>query len=550
MKRSGSGTQFLFLVLLGSAAYFALNYYVGTRQFSQFASTSAYERLVIWIAAYVFFFILFMALIVLARGWTLWIILGIACVSFLTNVLYNSIVGFRVDQDVVEWLVDQRASLSNAYAEFFGKFLACGAFVFLAFAVLVGVRAGLLRLVKRRMTDAMVRKGLVVVAAVFLVTHLIVYHVRPLMLPAEVNVPLLAVIDFLSPPPNPAQPQNAPVVQTAVRKVVLVVDESIRADYFEHFLADSLDGLPHLDYGEAAVTVPCSAGSNALLRWGINAKEVLSEGYDPRRSIYIWSYAKRAGYRTVLINGQASGGTPQNFLGRKERRLIDEEVAVDPSEPLDIDVDIAKELTRRFSSPAKEFIYVVKRGVHFPYQRSYPPGLVPDDAPRITRYEAALVYSTGRFFRVLRSMTDYAHIFLVYTSDHGQVFEEGKPTHCRPDTVWEQYSVPLVVFTGDEALREKLSAGLAAVRDHASHEQIFPTLLWAMGYAPDTSGSAPVQYATPLYARWPKYTVLLPPFVPGQDAHFEVFSHFPYRNRREGHPMPLSGGGHGLPEKE
>ena len=93
-------------------------------------------------------------------------------------------------------------------------------------------------------------------------------------------------------------------------------------------------------------------------------------------------------------------------------------------------------------------------------------------------------------------------------------------------------SVPLVVVTGSSEIKQRLSSQLDVVRDHASHEQIFPTLLYAMGYRLRCTSP---RYALPLFAKPERYLVLLYPYIPTLGQHpvgvsFAWFDHFPYRN--------------------
>jgi glucan phosphoethanolaminetransferase (alkaline phosphatase superfamily) len=519
------------LLLCPVFLYCYLTRYNGVLKISEMIASGRYSPAAIWIVFYVLCFITFLLLLTLLRRWRLYLFLVLCSLSFLTNILYNSITGRRIDPDVVAWLLDQNATFQNAFAEFQGAFVQHSLLVLGAMALLLAWRSALFRTLTFRSIGSkqmlLWRVGAVIA---FMCLHLACLFARPDYLAAEVNVPLMAIAGYLDPEPEPGAVTGNPVGTNDIQKVLLVVDESVRADYFKKLVSDSLKELPHLDYGEAAATVNCSAGTNALLRWGIDQNRLGTKDYDPRNATYIWSYAKAAGYKTVLIDGQASNGNPQNFLGRKERRLIDEQVIVKDSP--EADLEIARELRNRFLNNSKEFIYIVKRGVHFPFDFSYAKGYLPEQATRLEKYEAGIHYTTSRFFREISIGIDYSHIFAVYTSDHGIVLEEGKQPNCNHVPSWQEYSVPLMVVTKSEHITQKLSANLDVVRNHASHEQIFPTLLYAMGYS--LTMDTP-RYALPLYDRWDRYTVLLSPYVPvvGRNYHkgvaFEVFDHFPYR---------------------
>jgi lipid A ethanolaminephosphotransferase len=76
---------------------------------------------------------------------------------------------------------------------------------------------------------------------------------------------------------------------------------------------------------------------------------------------------------------------------------------------------------------------------------------------------------------------------MIYTSDHGQSLLEGgyAGTHCTvgPNIAVGEALVPLFAITGDAALRTELTAASRRMHNKASHFDIFPTLLMALGYA-------------------------------------------------------------------
>jgi len=119
----------LTLVLSGVIVYACLNYATGASQILHFRSTGAYYRALLWTGCYVLFCVSFFSVLTLLRGWWLALFVGLSSLSGLINIIYVSIVGSRIDGDVVTWLVDQRAGLGNVYAEFPGKFILAGACV-------------------------------------------------------------------------------------------------------------------------------------------------------------------------------------------------------------------------------------------------------------------------------------------------------------------------------------------------------------------------------------------------------------------------------------
>ncbi|HEY2808176.1 MAG TPA: sulfatase-like hydrolase/transferase [Steroidobacteraceae bacterium] len=268
----------------------------------------------------------------------------------------------------------------------------------------------------------------------------------------------------------------------AVEKVVLVVDESVDHEVYETEILPTWSPLLTADFGEAASTGNCSAPSNALLRWGFRADELLQR-QDPRAWPSIWGYAKGAGYRTIYIDGQHHGAY-QNYMRRSEAALIDETMPV--SAGYDTDRQVAAVIEQLLRKPGRMFIYVNKRGAHFPYHDHFPRNLIPTSASREEEYGAAVRYSSRNFLTNMLAGVDLASTLVIYTSDHGQylAFESSRAEslHCNRNPHWQELSVPLATVTAVPYLEAELSDSARRNHNRMRHTQIFPTLLIAMGY--------------------------------------------------------------------
>jgi hypothetical protein len=183
----------------------------------------------------------------------------------------------------------------------------------------------------------------------------------------------------------------------------------------------------------------------------------------------------------MLIDGQSKGAM-QNFLSSGEIAMIDDFVTADVG--IETDGRIAAMLVERLKRPGRDLIYVVKRGSHFPYEMNYPAGTLPAQASKQERYAASVGYSTGGFFRELIARLRLANLLLIYTSDHGQNLAS-KAVHCSDQRHPDEFSVPLVVVSEVPAVKTLLAGALQQMRDRASHLNIFPTMLYGMGYPRD-----------------------------------------------------------------
>jgi lipid A ethanolaminephosphotransferase len=290
----------------------------------------------------------------------------------------------------------------------------------------------------------------------------------------------------------------------AVRHVVVLVDESIRADYIDWTPGNP--NTPELallkprfaDFGPAAAGATCSHYANAILRFAAARGDL---GGKILTNPTLWQYAKKAGFRTVFIDAQAAynrnPGKLQNFMTAAETKDIDGFYAVADDTPGPaLDDWLLEVVMQELRSEGPVFIYATKNGAHIPYDRSYPeserhfgPTMAETgsdtEATRIASYRNAVRWSVDRIFKRLFDEADLSETVIIYTSDHGQAFNPNRFSHCSvedPDP--REALVPLMAVTGDSKLHGALSAAAAENHGAASHFEIAPTLLKLMGYRP------------------------------------------------------------------
>lgn len=302
----------------------------------------------------------------------------------------------------------------------------------------------------------------------------------------------------------------------AYRDIVLIIDESIAARYLDindpagvrSGLATPPAGLSVANFGIAASITDCSFGSNMTLRHGGTRKHYNRiNATEPS----IFAYAKAAGFETVYIDAQRTGGAFQNGMDDLERRSIDHFIQFDDTPAADRDMAAAGALIDALANDRREFILVNKMGAHFPiadkfpdtaaiYQPTLPRGRSVDVAEMQlpenlysgaenwrryrNSYRNTVAWTVGGFFDHLFAHARLGEALIIYTSDHGQKLHErgdaGTTTHCSVVPIAEEGAVPLVAIDASERWR-------AAAKQHfdaSSHYRIFPTLLDAMGYDP------------------------------------------------------------------
>lgn len=178
--------------------------------------------------------------------------------------------------------------------------------------------------------------------------------------------------------------------------IILIVDESVRGDHL------SVNGYarrttPHLEellrqgwlrtWGVAAAGSTCSKDSNDLLLTGMGPSDLPDENYQIRKRPSLFQYAKAMGYRTHYFDGQRESF----WLGTShDLKYIDEwrPASKLSTDAIERDPFIGKKVSEIVGGSAGNFIWINKRGVHYPYADKYPPpatrGLIRLDAKSLS----------------------------------------------------------------------------------------------------------------------------------------------------------------------
>ena len=293
--------------------------------------------------------------------------------------------------------------------------------------------------------------------------------------------------------------------------IVLLIDESVRADYLDIVASDGLVsnllGEPSIsNYGISASATNCCTGTNLILRFGGTRTE-----YDRyiKGMPSMWQYAHAAGFRTVYVDGQRTDGRLHNGMTDSELSDIDEFVQLHEIPIVGRDIEIAHVLTAYSKNQRNELIIVNKMGAHFPVHDKYPDDFmihtpapargrfiaIADTGDRtgfgewpayINAYKNTLLWNVGHFFKVYLENVDLENTVIIYTSDHGQNFhEDGSPgfgTQCSAQPVPQEGLVYTVLITEQPAWKNAFREWSAENFDRTSHYNIFPTILNLMGY--------------------------------------------------------------------
>ncbi len=289
--------------------------------------------------------------------------------------------------------------------------------------------------------------------------------------------------------------------------ILLIIDESVRGDFVD--INRNLGVTPHLyaqkgrlaNFGYASSGGNCSLTSNQIIRVGANSDfEKFNDSL--RNNPYIWQYAKKAGYRTVMIDSQTQKGKMNNRLGKIEVSMLDEFKYVEGASAQDRDIDAGRFIKTLLNDKNKQrpyFIMFIKKGIHFPYEERYPKesaiffpdrktGEALDNIEKLTNsYKNALLWVTDSAFAdFFDNGTFFLDSIIIYTSDHGQsLLDKGaKISHCSQKNVSPYEGlVPLFIITDNQKWKNIFNDATTKNKNKASHFNIIPTILDIFGYA-------------------------------------------------------------------
>lgn len=283
--------------------------------------------------------------------------------------------------------------------------------------------------------------------------------------------------------------------QVPQNNIVLIVDESIRADHlsingygrdttpFLNQFAKAEDGFHNIGIAVSGAT--CSYASNALLLTGVRPG---SDDFQKTASYpTVFQYAKAMGYQTYYMDVQTN--SLWNGLTDRDIPFIDSWFkAFDFGYDSESDFRAADLIVKIASEGSGNFIVLNKRGVHFLYESSYPPEgavwtppskkYVGDPVLVLNPYDNGIAYNVNTFFeRLLANPQILENTTILYTSDHGETLFENQVTwpHCNETP--QEATVPLLL----------IGKHLPSIDPswRASHSNILPTILDLMGISSD-----------------------------------------------------------------
>ncbi|WP_416778536.1 sulfatase-like hydrolase/transferase [Xenorhabdus budapestensis] len=268
--------------------------------------------------------------------------------------------------------------------------------------------------------------------------------------------------------------------------IILIVDESIRYDFFKQIVLSrlSMKDWYVYDFGIATAMANCSAESNIMLRKFVEKNTITHDVYNHP---LIWNLAHNAGFTTWLLDAQRNG-KGHNYFDAKELSMIDYK----PNIRTEHDISLVNEL-RTLPTDKPSFTYIIKIGSHFPYENRYPVDFQSDlsimEHPYIRnnkkrqQYVNAIDYQTGQFFEQLSKVKLPERTIIFYTSDHGQnVGDELRKTHCSSSSrpLVDEGIVPLLVLANFDIT--EMNEVVQNNYNRMSHFDMMKTIIDFLGY--------------------------------------------------------------------
>jgi glucan phosphoethanolaminetransferase (alkaline phosphatase superfamily) len=301
--------------------------------------------------------------------------------------------------------------------------------------------------------------------------------------------------------------QYARPIRPLFRKIVMVIDESVRGDYlgindprYDNTPTLATAAVPLANYGVAISAANCSVAARLIMRIGLQKEQLPDTTQTWRRLPTIWQYARTAGFRTALVDAWRAEGDFHSYMDAQEASQIDITRSALTGPEYARDLLVANFVAELLTRDEPMFIYVNKNGTHQDYAHQFPPTLDYDPAPLVAglplddrrreavkNYHKALRSSVDGFFARLLPALERDDTILIYTSDHGQsLFEGGYDlSHCSLTTNLHlgEVLVPMFVITHAPEAQARFRREARRAFNRASHFDVMPTLLQLMGYA-------------------------------------------------------------------
>lgn len=292
--------------------------------------------------------------------------------------------------------------------------------------------------------------------------------------------------------------------------IIMIMDESIRGDLVSLNNPELKDEQPYLyslkdkiiNFGSLYAVANCSDPSNTMLLQGVSLEKT-EDSYKPKNNFALsptlLQYMKNAGYKVHFIDGVSR----DLFYGLHsyDREFIDVYKTFYKEKKLNRDIAVLNEVNRILKEESgKNFIYIVKQGMHFPFEENFDHkkpyhknwGKDHKENGEKTHQEFFNTYMNGvkvtadEYMEKMVDSIGNTDTVVFYQSDHGVniVPDIGKNhirlTHCEftLNHYKELYNVPGFMYSPNKEYYK----GYYNLKNGYSSKHMLPTILDMAGY--------------------------------------------------------------------
>ena len=289
--------------------------------------------------------------------------------------------------------------------------------------------------------------------------------------------------------------------------IIVIVDESIRGDLVSLNNDKLKEEQPFLysfkkdiiNFGNLYSVANCSDRANIMILAGVSIdKENNKPKYNLALTPTLLQYMRNAGYKVHFLDAVSQ----DLFYGLHgyDRQFIDDHKTFYKENKLERDLIVLEEVKKILSQSGKHFIYIVKQGMHFPYQENFNHnkpqhsewGRNKKENGEKTHKEFFNTYMNGLkvtandYMKKMVESIGTTDTVVFYQSDHGVNIVPDKNknhirlTHCEftLNHYKEIYNVPGFMYSPNK----KYYTGFQNLKNGYSSKHMMPTVLEIAGY--------------------------------------------------------------------
>lgn len=243
------------------------------------------------------------------------------------------------------------------------------------------------------------------------------------------------------------------------QNIVIVIGESASADRnpLYGYVRGGISALADLDFKVFSAISPANQTRLSVPLMLTHASVNAFDDFYQEPSIV--TELKACGFQTYWLSNQpASGKNDDNIASISKEADISlflvNELA---SNGHHYDEDLVEKIQLLNTGEMKKAFFLHLAGSHFDYNERFPDSFSAKSGNLEQAYDQSIRYTEVVLRKIFDSFSKQATLF-IYTSDHGEVFVGGENGHANTPSYQEEYRVPLLLWSSDQAKLNKLQA--------------------------------------------------------------------------------------------